>query len=36
MNRMLAHHPLTGKEVRIIQTDASLVKENKTLSYGPS
>jgi hypothetical protein len=33
---MLAHHPLTGKEVRIIQTDASLVKENKTLSYGPS
>ena len=33
---MLAHHPLTGKEVRIIQTDASLVKENKTLFYGPS
>jgi hypothetical protein len=34
MSRMLAHHPLTGKEVRIIQTDASLVKENKTLFYG--
>ena len=34
--RMLAHHPLTGKEVRIIQTDASLVKETKTLYYGPS
>lgn len=33
---MLAHHPLTGKEVRIIQTDASLVYENKTLHYGPS
>lgn len=33
---MLAHHPLTGKEVRIIQTDASLVKENKTLYYGNS
>ena len=36
MYRMLAHHPLTGKEVRIIQTDASLVKDNKTLFYGCS
>lgn len=30
---MIAHHPKTGKEVRIIQTDASVWRENKTLSY---
>jgi hypothetical protein len=33
---MIAQHPLTGKEVRIMQTDASLIYENKTLHYGPS
>jgi len=30
---MIAHHPITGKEIRIIQTSASLWKERKTLSY---
>lgn len=30
---MLAHHPITGKEIRIIQTRASLWKENKTLLF---
>ena len=30
---MLAYHPITGKEIRIIQTDASIWKENKTLIY---
>lgn len=37
---MLAHHPVTGKEIRVIQTDASIWKESKTLRYasagGPS
>ena len=33
---MLAHHPITGKEIRIIQTDASLWKEHKTLLYSGS
>jgi hypothetical protein len=32
---MIAHHPITGKEVRIIQTEASMWKENKTLLYAP-
>jgi hypothetical protein len=30
---MLAHHPITGKEVRIMETEASIVKERKTLYY---
>jgi hypothetical protein len=30
---MLAHHPITGKEIRILQSDASLSKEKKTLYY---
>jgi hypothetical protein len=30
---MLAHHPLTGKEIRILTTEASVWKENKTLEY---
>ena len=30
---MLAHHPRTGKEIRVIQTDASVSRENKTLIY---
>lgn len=30
---MLAHHPITGKEIRIIQTKASVFKENKTLVF---
>jgi hypothetical protein len=30
---MIARHPLTGKEVRVIQTDASTWKEHKTLSF---
>jgi hypothetical protein len=30
---MLAHHPLTGKEIRVITTEASVWKENKTLQY---
>lgn len=30
---MLAHHPITGKEVRIMTTDASIVKQNKILYY---
>ena len=30
---MIAHHPKNGKEIRIIQTDASVWRENKTLSY---
>lgn len=30
---MLATHPLTGKDIRILQTDASLWKERKTLAY---
>lgn len=32
--RMLAHHPVTGKEIRVIQTDASIWKEKKTLRFG--
>ena len=32
---MLAHHPITGKEIRIIQSDTSLWKEKKTLYYSP-
>jgi hypothetical protein len=31
---MLAHHPVTGKEIRVIQTDASIWKEHKTLRFG--
>ena len=31
---MLAHHPVTGKEIRVIQTDASIWKESKTLRWG--
>ncbi len=30
---MLAHHPITGKEIRIIQSDTSLWKEKKTLFW---
>ena len=30
---MLAHHPITGKEIRVIQTDASIWKEQKTLVF---
>jgi len=30
---MLAHHPITGKEIRVIQTDASIWKEHKTLVF---
>lgn len=30
---MLAHHPRTGKEIRVIQTDAVVWRENKTLIY---
>lgn len=30
---MLAHHPRTGKEIRVIQTDAAVSRENKTLIY---
>jgi len=30
---MIAHHPITGKEIRVIQTDASMWKEHKTLLY---
>lgn len=30
---MLAFHPKTGKEVRVIQTDATLWREHKTLLY---
>ena len=30
---MIAQHPVTGKNVRIIQTDASIWKERKTLTY---
>lgn len=30
---MLAIHPVTGKEVRVIQTDASLTKSSKTLAF---
>jgi hypothetical protein len=30
---MLAHHPRTGKEIRVIQTDATVWRENKTLIY---
>jgi hypothetical protein len=33
---MLAAHPITGKQIRILTTDASLWKENKTLCYGES
>ncbi len=33
---MLAHHPITGKEIRVIQTDASMWKEHKTLCVGAS
>lgn len=31
---MLAYHPRTGKEIRVIQTDAVVWRENKTLIYG--
>ena len=31
---MIAQHPITGKEIRVIQTEASLWRENKTLFYG--
>jgi hypothetical protein len=31
--RMIAHHPVTGKEVRIINSDASLWKDKKTLYW---
>jgi hypothetical protein len=31
---MLGYHPVTGKEIRVIETDASLWRENKTLNYG--
>lgn len=31
---MLAYHPITGKEIRIIQTEASISKKRKTLSVG--
>lgn len=34
ISRMLAHHPVTGKEIRVIQTDASIWKERKTLRFG--
>ena len=34
--RMFARHPLTGKEIRILQTEASLWKEKKTLVWNPS
>ena len=30
---MLAHHPVTGKEVRVLQTDTSLWREKKTLAW---
>jgi hypothetical protein len=30
---MLAHHPVTGKEIRVLQTDVSLWKEAKTLAW---
>lgn len=30
---MLAHHPITGKPIRILQTDASISKDSKTLVY---
>jgi hypothetical protein len=30
---MLAYHPVTGKEIRVIQTDASISKEAKTLWF---
>ena len=30
---MLAHHPRTGKEIRIIQTDAAVCRDSKTLIY---
>ena len=30
---MLAHHPLTGKEIRVITSERSLWKERKTLQY---
>lgn len=31
---MIAHHPITGKEIRVIQTEPSIWRENKTLLYG--
>jgi hypothetical protein len=30
---MLARHPITGKDVRVIQTDATIWKERKTLGF---
>ena len=30
---MLARHPLTGNQIRILQTDASIWKERKTLVW---
>jgi len=30
---MLAHHPRTGKEIRVIQTDATVWRESKTLIF---
>ena len=31
---MLAYHPITGKEIRIIQTEASISKKKRTISVG--
>jgi hypothetical protein len=31
---MLAYHPVSGKEIRVIQTDASMWKDRNTLIYG--
>jgi hypothetical protein len=31
--QMIAHHPVTGKEVRILKSEASLWKEKKTLAW---
>lgn len=36
MQQAVAHHPLTGKEIRIITTEASVWKERKTLIYCPT
>lgn len=32
--QMLAYHPLTGKEIRVIQTEASMWKSARTLVFG--
>lgn len=34
--RMLARHPITGNQIRILQTDASIWKERKTLVWNPT